>query len=43
MVKTEPIQTTENGQRVEGTKYTETNFTYNGDRITVKEKTYTKK
>ena len=43
MVKTEPIQTTENGQRVEGIKYTETNFTYNGDRITVKEKTYTKK
>lgn len=43
MVKTEPIQTTENGQRVEGTQYTETNFTYNGDRITVKEKTYTKK
>ena len=43
MVKTEPIQTTENGQRVEGTKYTETNFTYNGDRITVTEKTYTKK
>lgn len=43
MVKTEPIQTIENGQYVEGTKYTETNFTYNGDRITVKEKTYTKK
>lgn len=43
MVKTEPIQTTENGQRVEGTQYTETNFTYNDDRITVKKKTYTKK
>lgn len=43
MVKTEPIQTTENGQLVEGSKYRETNFTYNGDRITVKEKTYTKK
>lgn len=43
MVKTEPIQTTENGQRVEGIQYTETNFTYNDDRITVKKKTYTKK